>query len=129
MQRNAPVRLTSTTRRHSSIVRSSSGTARRARAGVVEEQVEAAEGLLRRLEEGADRLGVGHVGRDGEGPAAVRPRLVDGLRERLGPAAGQDDRVALGQQGEGRRPADPRPRAGDDRCLAERVHRESIPSK
>ena len=117
MQRNAPVRLTSTTRRQSSTVRSSSGTARRTRAGVVEQQVEPAEGLLRRLEEGTDGIRIGDVGRDGEDPWTSRPGLGDGLRDRLGPAAGEYDRVPFTQQGEGRRPADPRPGTRDDRCL------------
>ena len=128
VQRNAPVRLTSTTRRHCSTVRSSSGTAGAPRAGVVEQQVEAAEGLPRRLEEGRDRRGIAHVGRERPAPACrpVPPRpTVCSRASRRRPASTTE---YPSSRGRGRSPGRFRTRAGDHRDLAVGSHRLVPPS-
>ena len=53
-----------------------------------------------------DRIRVGHVGGNGQRERAVASCLRDGLGERLGPAAGEDDRIPFAQERQGRRPAD-----------------------
>ena len=75
MQRKAPVRLTSTTRLPLLDRQLLERDRRRAGAGVVEQQVEAAERRLGRREQRLDRGRVGDVGRDGESAvgAARRP--------------------------------------------------------
>ena len=87
VQRNAPVRLTSTTAFHCSKVSSSSGTGRRAGAGVVEQHVEAAEGGFRFAKQGFDERGIAHVGGNRDGSCAKRPSLRP-LFERLLASAG-----------------------------------------
>ena len=117
MQRNAPVRLTSTTllplldrqvfERHGG----------RAGAGVVEQQVEPAEGLLRLVEERLHRGVVADVGRHHEGLSARGLALRRGRFERLLAPSGKHDGVAGLHQRDRRRPADAAAGARHERDL------------
>ena len=57
---------------------------------------------------------VGRVARDAEGLRRAA-QLLDGLRQRLGPAGGDDDLRALGDEALGDAEADPAAGARDDR--------------
>src|SRR5262249_2053609 len=91
-------------------------------AGIVEEEVETAERVLRLRKESADGFGIGDVrghrkrGRAG-GLALGRHRLQEILA-----APGQDDRVAFLHESQGRVLADAGARARDDRNLAGSSH-------
>src|SRR5947207_1917923 len=89
---------------------------------VVEQQIEPTELRLRPSEEGADRHGIAHVGRNDERPRAGRlSRQRRRLQEVLA-TAGEDDRVALSQQGKRDGPADSASGARDDGDLVRRSH-------
>src|SRR5439155_12987648 len=80
---------------------------------------------LRPSEEGADRHGIAHVGRNDERPRAGRlSRQRRRLQEVLA-TAGEDDRVALSQQGKRDGPADSASGARDDGDLVRRSHVET----
>ncbi len=100
-----------------------------AHAGIVEEEVDAAERLVHRRRRGqSTSAGSGDVAGDGEGLrtgggfAGFGDRLVEHVL-----AAADEDRVpALGEQGRGRRLAYARAGAGDDRGLAVGWFRHSV---
>ena len=123
VHRNAPVRLTSTTACHCSSVRSSSGRAGRADAGVVEQHVEAPERRAGRREQRAHRSRVGHVGGDRQRLPAADHGLVDRLLQRRRPATRERDAVAVAQQRQRGRLADAGAGAGDQRDLGSGTHR------
>ena len=84
-------------------------------AGVVDEDVDAAEALERGVDQRLDLLGLAHVGRHGEALGAERlhgrPRLLQRLRAA---AADHHRRAVAGQRERGRAP-DPGAAAGDER--------------
>ncbi len=104
----------STTFFHCSNVSSSRFDAGRADAGVVEEDVEAAEGFAYAREQRADRRGVRDIGGDGERGALRGARFGDRLLERLAAPTGEGDAIAFVQQRDGRGLADAGAGAGDD---------------
>ena len=80
---------------------------RRADAGIVEQDVEPAEGRLDRGEQRQDRLALRHVGRHRQRLGAERIDFAGDLVEHFLAAAGQHQAVAGFRQGNGHRPADP----------------------
>ncbi len=85
---------------------------RRPGAGIVEQQIEPAEALFGLCEQGADRRRIGHIGGDGKHPAAGGNTSRHCLVERLGPAAGEDDRIARRLKGQRNGPPDTASGAG-----------------
>ena len=111
VQRNAPVRLTSTTRRHCSNVSLPAGHGR-AVPGVVEQQVEAAERSSFVVEQRPDRA---RVARRRQATRARRLRPPARGRPRAARAGGRPARPSsLVRERQRRRPADAAARAGDD---------------
>ncbi len=123
VQRNAPVRLTSTTRRHCSTVRSSSGTGGAPVPALLNSRSRRPKAASVASKRARTDAGIARRRRGRPGPARrPAPASAIGLLQRLAAPAGEDDRVALAQQRQGRRPADAGPRAGDDRDLPEAAH-------
>ena len=89
--------------------------------GVVEEDVEPAETLLRPGEECAYGLGIAHVCGVGKG-AGRAARFIDRLVQRVRPAARQHHGIAFLQQRERDRFADAAPRARHERHLRPCAH-------
>ena len=122
VQRNAPVRLTSTTCFHCCECQILQRNGRGTRAGVVEEQVESAEGCLGRVEQSGDGIGIGHIRGNGQ---RSRPR-GSGFRhdtfECLASSTGEHDRITSLKKCEGCRPADAGACAGDDCDLSVGSH-------
>ena len=121
MQRKTPVRLMSTTSRHGSreILEVDP---RRADAGVVEEDVEAAEGLARPSK--SARTAAGSVTFVGTACDRSRPppRRRRSSAQRLAPAPGEDDAIAFIQHSRCDGFADPGARARHDCDLGGRRH-------
>ncbi len=92
-------------------------------ARVVEQEVEAAERLLRAREERPDRLRVGDVGGDDERPRFADACLRIDLLQRLLAAPGERDVPPFTQERERDRLADAPSRARHDRHLLRRAHR------
>ena len=114
VQRNAPVRLTSTTRRHCSTVRSSSGTGGAPVPALLNSRSSRPNVSFVAVEERLHRR-PGRSRRSARRAPAGRPTRASGrLLQRICAPAGEHDRVALPQEGEGGRPADARARARDD---------------
>ena len=108
------MRLTSTTARHCSSVSSSNGTPGAPAPGVVEEQVEPAESFDGVRDQSLDRRLVGDVADDRERLRAGRCHGRDGVVERCGPAAGDDDGESRRTECERAGAADAAATAGDD---------------
>ena len=87
---------------------------RRADAGIVEQDVEAAEGLLGLGEQRLDRRGIADVGGDGEALGAGRLSLAHGLFQLVRAASGEDGGVALLHQRQCDSLADAGSGAGDE---------------
>ncbi len=115
MQRNAPVRLMSTTVRHCSTVRSSSGTPGAGDAGVVEQQVDPAERLDGPAEESRHRVRIGDVGGHGERPFASGPASRATFSSGSAPAPRQHHRPPVFHQRERHRTSDAAPRSRHNR--------------
>ena len=80
----------------------------------VDPDVDRPELALDRLGRGLDRVRVGHVGREGERPAARRLDLARRRLEPVAPPRQQADPGAARAEGAGRRAADARAEARDD---------------
>ena len=123
VHRKTPVRLMSTTVFHCSKVRSSRLIAGRADAGVVEQHVEAAEGLAWCARTGrCTDAGSAHVGRHRQRAPAGGAGLGDRLLQRLAAAAGErprGSRPCSSASGDGL--ADAGAGAGDDGDFGEEV--------
>ena len=117
MPRKAPVRLVSTTRRQSSTVRSSSGTGRRPIPALLKRRstrpnAPTAASNRARTESGS----VTSVGTaSARGPAPPARAIVSARASGRRPAIATE--YPSRQEGQGRRPADPRAAARDDRHL------------
>ena len=110
----APSRLTSTIWRCSARCSEVNG-AEQHHAGVVDQDVGAAELVLDALGGGDERVAVGDVGLDGDRAVA---ELVGERLDAVGAAGQQRDAVAVGGQRAGGGLADARRGAGDDRDAA-----------
>ena len=106
VHRNGPVRLAATTLEPGLVRQILQRHGRRAAAGIVEHQVEAAEGLLGPGEQGLDRFPLGDVGRHGQRIGGVVAGHARGLFERFLAAAGQHHLVAVLEQRQRRGAAD-----------------------
>src|SRR5438876_1201767 len=93
-----------------------------AEAGIVEQHIESPEGLFGLGEQGADRVWVADVGRDTQGLALQALDLADDGLQRLGPAAGDDDRNSISRQRQRRGLANAASPAGDKGDFAVRAH-------
>ena len=82
-------------------------------AGVVDEDVNGAEALQGRVEQGGDLPGLAQVARKGEAFRTVALQLLADRLERLDPAAADRHPGAGGGEGARRRPADPGAAAAD----------------
>src|SRR6185503_10742023 len=85
--------------------------------GVVDKYVDAAVGRDRLGDETGGVIGPADVSRGRLGHAAARPNRLDGVLEWLWPAARDDDGRPLPRELLGRREADARSAAGDERDL------------
>ena len=87
---------------------------RRVGARVIKDYVDPAVGVRGDLEHGLDRVGVGHVRGLNQGAAAGITRKGLCFLQHVGAAAGEGHRIAVGEQRQGRRPANAGAGAGDD---------------
>jgi hypothetical protein len=78
----------------------------RAGSGVIEEEVQAAEGVQSFLKESLDAGWVSYVGRDGEDVGGGRASQGSGFFELVGAASGEGYGIAGSVEGQGYRPAD-----------------------
>jgi hypothetical protein len=86
--------------------------------------VETAERLGGGVDGGADPVGIGHVSRDDDAPAAERRDLVGEGVERRPVETDGGDVGAFARGAHGRRPTDPAPGAGDQDATIRQSERD-----
>src|SRR6516165_5635953 len=95
---------------------------RSTKAGIVEQYVEPAVGLLGLGKQIADRFGIADIGRHAESATLLAFDFVDHRLQRLGPPAGDDDREPLLGESKCRGLADTAAAAGDEGDFTVRSH-------